>query len=133
MKNKFIEDILHSLLECNIREMIEEIGSDKYDWNGYANGDTESKYQARKCIQTAMVLLITSRVISMEDNLDRIIETKRDIGITLEEARELFYDHIRHLSNKYNGSWANSGIRFDVIPNMYKYVANYLPSKKEIL
>jgi len=126
--NVFLADVMPRLLNSDLRQMIEEIKSDKYEWGGRSNGDTETKYQARKCIQTALVLLVASRVMFMEDDIESILSGEKDAGISLDEARGLFYDHIRHLSNQYKGDHATSNIRFDFIPNLYKAVANYLPS-----
>ncbi len=117
------------LNEIKISDLLKEIYSDKYDWGGYEHGDTESKYQARKCIQTALVLIVTSRIIEMEDDLEDILDGKKDPGISAEQAKDLFYDHIRHLSNQYKGESATGDIRFDYIPNLYKLVATYLPEK----
>lgn len=127
--NDFIADVMPRLLNADLREIIKEIKSDKYDWSGYAHGDTETKFQSRKCIQTALVLLVASRVMDMEDDIESILGGEKDAGISHEEARDLFYDHIRHLSNQYKGDSATSNIRFDFIPNLYKAVANYLPTQ----
>ncbi|MDD5358523.1 MAG: hypothetical protein PHX80_05210 [Candidatus Nanoarchaeia archaeon] len=127
--NVFLADVMPRLLTSNLREILSEIKSDKYDWKGTNHSDTTTKYQARKCIQTALVLLITSRILLMEDNIEEILNGEKDAEISLEEARSLFYDHIRHLNNQYKGDSGTSNIRFDIIPNLFKAVANYLPSE----
>jgi len=127
--NDFIADVMPRLLNADLREIITEIKSDKYDWGGHAHGDTETKFQSRKCIQTALVLLVVNRIVDMEDDIESILGGEKDAGLSLEEAIDLFYDFIRPLSNQYNGDSATSNIRFDFIPNLYKAVANYLPSQ----
>ena len=101
---------MHTMeLNITLREIITEINSEKYHWRGYANGDTDAAFQARKCIQVALVLIAASKVIEADE-----------AEISKQEAMRLFYDHIRHLNANHVGDSANSCLRLDIIPNLYK-------------
>jgi len=119
--------VLSDLLTCDLKHILDEINSDKYLWNGTVHGDSVTNYQSRKCLQTALVLIITSRIMSMDGEIDDIIVGNKHVGITQDEAKDLFYDYIRKLGNQYSGDSATDEIRFDFIPNLYTYVANYIP------
>lgn len=109
------------------QDLLKAIKSDRFLWEGYDNGDTSTKYQARKCQQMAMALLVTSRVMFMEDDESVLTEE----SISYEQAEELFYEHIRTWKNQYKGLSDTDNIRLDVIPNLFKLVAVYLPKQNK--
>lgn len=118
-------ETINNLKTISLKEIISEINSDKYKWNGYDNGDTIFNYQSRKCVQTALILIAVSKVLDLEGKEEDILSGKIDIGITNEEAKTLFYEHIRHLGKISNSYESTDELDLKHLGNMFKSIANY--------
>lgn len=126
MEKESVVDLLDLLSN---KDLLEQARSDKYSWHGYANLDTEAKFQGRKCEQIALILLIVSRILQMEDQEDDILTGKIDAGINRKEAEEIFYNYLRKLNNQYLGYNATQNIRLDYIPYFFKLITQHFPKK----
>lgn len=122
-----IDSVMTLFNRIGTQDLLKAINSDRFCWEGYDNGDTSTKYQARKCEQMAMALLVTARVMFMEDNESVLTEK----SISYEQAEDLFYKHIRTWGNQHKGYSSTDNISLDVIPNLFKLVAGYLPKQNK--
>lgn len=80
---------------CNFEEfivMLYELTQDQkelFQWGGLSHGDTSTQSLARNAIQAASLLM----VVGFE------LMTERQVW-TEEEARDAFYDHLRHIQKE---------------------------------
>lgn len=119
-KTVSIEDVLNQLKKLDLRDIISEINSDKYHWQGYNNGARADDYQGLKCIQRALVLIVAGRVLPMKKDIELILSGDIDPGITRREAIDFFFDHLRHIDDPFTGYHATSYMNPTSVKGFYR-------------
>jgi len=102
---------LKSIIE-NKEQLFEEIKSEDFLWLGEKNGDNITKYQGRKLRQLAIVILLVSAEMEIEDTI-----------LNRNQRQELFFDFVRNLGGRQPSEGSGkSYLSLEIIGNLWKQI-----------